>query len=145
MINMNDYLYIIYFEIGIAALILGLFFWLYYRGYASMSCAAALFMYMRRRKDGHSASFTACTGWIKYVARLKGGRRYEFSLDADIKKGDVRVILTDRTKEPLFELGSQSLSDTARVELEEGKRYYIIWKLKKASGDCRLTWRDLDI
>lgn len=142
---MNEYIYIIYFEIGIAALILGLFFWLYNRGYASMSCAAALFMYMRRRKNGHSASFTACTGWIKYVARLQGGGRYEFSFDADMKKGEVKVILTDRTKEPILEFGSHLADPVVKVELEEGKKYYIVWRFKKASGRCELRWRNLDI
>ena len=142
---MNDYIYIICFEIALFTFIFGLFFWLYYRGVASMSCAAALWMYMRRRKDGYSASFTACTGWIKYVARLQGGGRYEFSFDADIKKGDVRVILTDRTKEPILELDSHSDTSPVRVELEEGKRYYILLKFKWASGRCELRWRDLDI
>ena len=112
--------------------------WQYFRSIAiSKSIAAILFVFLPGR-DADKATLDSCTGWVKHMGRFRESRTYEFTLDTQLSKGDVGVILLDANKELLVRLNRQS--PTGTIDLDAKNRYYLRWKFEDATGKCVLHW-----
>ena len=112
--------------------------WQYFRGIAvSKSITAILFVFHPRR-DADSVTLGSCTGWVKHMGRFSESKTYEFTLDTQLSKGDVEVILLDAKKELLMKLNRQS--PTGKIDLDAKNRYYLRWEFEGATGKCELRW-----
>lgn len=72
------------------------------------------------------------------MGRFRESRTYEFTLEAQLSKGNVEVILLDKKKQQLLKLNRQSPS--GKLELDAKNRYYLRWDFKGATGKCELHW-----
>lgn len=114
---------------------------LYRRGLAVTKCIAAVLFVFRPGRDADRAELNSCSGWVRHMGRFHQGRAYEFSFEARLSKGEAEVSLLDRDKRPLLKLNRQS--PTGTVKLEE--RYYLRWEFQNATGQCELSWREIEL
>ena len=115
---------------------------LYRQGLAVTKSIAAILFVFRPRRDADRASLNSCTGWVRHVARLRGGQAYELTLDCQLSKGSGTVSLLDRDKQPLLRLDRQS--PNGKLELEGKGRYYLHWEFEHATGQCELRWKEIE-
>lgn len=114
---------------------------LYRRGLAVTKSIAAVLFVFRPGRDADRAKLNSCTGWVRHMGRFRRGRTYDFSFEARLSKGEAEVSLLDRDKRPLLKLNRQS--PTGTVKLEE--RYYLRWEFQNATGQCELSWREIEL
>lgn len=114
---------------------------LYRRGLAVTKSIAAVLFVFRPGRDTDQAKLNSCNGWVRHVGRFRQGRTYEFSFEARLSKGEAEVSLLDRDKRPLLKLNRQS--PTGTIKLEE--RYYLRWEFQNATGQCELSWREIEL
>lgn len=112
--------------------------WQYFRSIAVSKSIAAILFVFRPCRDADKVTLNSCTGWVKHMGRFSESRTYEFSLDTQLSKGDVEVILLDAKREPLMNLNQQS--PTGTIDLDAKSRYYLRWKFEDATGKCALYW-----
>lgn len=130
---MNIPLFIAFF-----AAIFAFIYILYCQGFAVLRRNSAIMIVFRRGKNADKATLDSCTGWVKHTGRFRESKTYEFFLDAQLSKGNVEVILSDRKKQPLMKLNPQS--PVGKIELDVRNRYYLRWEFKGATGKCELRW-----
>lgn len=111
---------------------------LYCQGIVISRSIAALLFVFRPGKSTDTATLDSCTGWVRHVGRFHESQTYEFTLDAQLSKGDVEVFLLDRKKHRLLTLNQKF--PNGRIELERKSRYYLCWKFRSATGKCQLRW-----
>lgn len=128
----------ILFFIVIAVLVCAVIYILYCQGFAVLRRTAAIIFVFRHGKNADTATLDSCTGWVKHVGRFHESKTYEFFFDAELSKGNVEVILSDRKKQQLMKLTPQS--PTCKIKLEEKNRYYLRWEFKGVTGKCELRW-----
>lgn len=127
----------------IIILVLGaVVYFLYSRGLAVTKSIAAILFVFRPGRDADRAKLDSCTGWVRHVGRFHRGEVYAFSFEAQLSKGEAEVSLLDRDKRPLLKLNRQSPSGT--VKLEESGRYYLRWEFQNGTGQCELSWREIE-
>lgn len=112
--------------------------WRYFRSIAVSKSIAAILFVFRPCRDADRVTLDACTGWVKHMGRFSTSRTYEFTLDVQLSKGDVEVILLDAKKELLMKLNRQS--PAGKIDLDAKNRYYLRWEFKGATGKCELRW-----
>lgn len=112
--------------------------WQYFCSIAVSKSIAAILFVFRPCRDADKVTLDSCTGWVKHMGRFSESRTYEFSLDTQLSKGDVEVILLDAKREPLMNLNQQS--PTGTINLDAKNRYYLRWKFEDATGKCALYW-----
>ena len=130
---MNIPLFIAFFVVVYAFIYI-----LYCQGFAVLRRTSAIMIIFRHGKNADKATLNSCTGWVKHAGRFRESKTYVFFLDAQLSKGNVEVILSDRKKQPLMKLNSQS--PTCKIELDVRNRYYLRWEFKGATGKCELRW-----
>ena len=119
------------------ALFIAIFF-LYRQGLmVSRSTRAILFAFWPGRYQD-KAELDSCTGWVRHVGRFRESRTYEFTLDCQLSKGNVKVTLLDRKKQVLLLLHQGS--PAGHIELDGKARYYLRWEFHSATGKCELRW-----
>ncbi len=107
---------------------------------ATRKCIRAVLFVFLPEKTRDKVLLGACTGWVRHMGPFEESRKYAFSLDAKLTKGEVEVLLLNRQKQPLFRLRKQSPSQT--IELDgQNCRYYLRWEFRHASGQCELRWQ----
>lgn len=107
---------------------------------ATRKCIRAVLFVFLPEKTRDKVLLGACTGWVRHMGPFEESRKYAFSLDAKLTKGEVEVLLLNRQKQPLFRLRKQSPSQT--IELDgQNCRYYLRWEIRHASGQCELRWQ----
>lgn len=116
---------------------------LYRRGLAVTKCIAAVLFVFRPGRDADRAKLDSCTGWVRHMGRFRQGRTYEFSFEARLSKGEAEVSLLDRDKRPLLKLNRQS--PNGGITLTENGRYYLHWDFQNATGQCELSWREIEL
>lgn len=124
--------------IAIAVLVCAIIYILYCQGFAVLRRTAAIIFVFRHGKNADTATLDSCTGWVKHVERFHESKTYEFFFDAQLSKGNVEVILSDRKRQQLMKLNPQS--PTCKIELDAGNRYCLRWEFKGATGNCELRW-----
>lgn len=112
--------------------------WQYFRSIAVSKCIAAILFVFLPCGDADKVTLDSCTGWVKHRGRFYESRTYEFTLNVQLSKGDVEVILLDSKKELLMKLNRQS--PTGTINLDAKSRYYLRWKFEGATGKCELCW-----
>ena len=115
---------------------------LYRRGLAVTKAIIAVLFVFRPGREEDRVSLNSCTGWVRHAGRFRGGRNYEFTLDCQISEGSVAVSLLDRSKQTILKLDQWSLVD--KVKLEERGRYYLHWGFDSATGQCKLSWKEIE-
>lgn len=116
---------------------------LYRRGLAVTKSIAAVLFVFRPGRDADRAKLNSCTGWVRHMGRFRQGRTYEFSFEARLSKGEAEVSLLDRDKRPLLKLNRQS--PNGGITLTEDGRYYLRWDFQNATGQCELSWREIEL
>ena len=111
---------------------------LYCQGFAVLRRTSAIMFVFRHGKNADKATLDSCTGWVKHAGKFRESKTYEFFLDAQLSKGNVKVILLDRKKQSLIKLSPQY--PTCKIELDVRNRYYLRWEFKGATGKCELRW-----
>ena len=128
------------FSIGWVLIIVGmvlLFYILYINGYMVMNSKRAL-MYVGAAW-GKRASFTSCSGYTKRVIKFEEARTYYFDLNLELNKGDVTVEILDRQKQCLLSLDQNTAQGC--INVEKGKRYYMVVRFRAASGNYAIDWK----
>ena len=109
---------------------------LYQHGFAVMSNKRAL-TYIGRDRC-RRADFTACSGTVKRMLRVKESRVYRFSADISLSKGELSIELLAPDKTALLVLNEKT--PQAQVELEAGKSYGLVFRYRSANGSYTLDW-----
>lgn len=112
--------------------------WQYFRSVAVTKHIVAILFVFRPGRGADRVTMSSCTGWVKHMGGFFESRIYKFTLDAQLSKGEVEVILLDAKKELLMKLDPQS--PTGNIELDAKNRYYLRWKFEGATGKCELRW-----
>ncbi len=120
------------------AVLCGLIYLLYRRGYAVSKRIRAIIFVFRPGRDADRAEVNACTGWVCHAGRFRESRVYQFTFDAQLSQGDAEVTLRDRDRQPLLRLNRQSPAGS--MELDGKSRYTLYWEFKSATGRCTLRW-----
>lgn len=123
------------------ALIFGLVYLLYENGFGTFtSKRAAMFWGKNNFKNKkHSATFSSCTGFLKRVIKLKEARKYTIILDANISKGDLKVIIQDSKKCDVLVLTPEN--PVGYIDAQANSKYYFAFHMHKATGNYELTWK----
>lgn len=111
---------------------------LYQRGYVVSKSIVAIVFIFHRGKDADMVTVDSCTGWVIHGGQFRESRIYEFTLDAQLTRGDVKVLLLNQKKMPLLRLNKWH--PTAQVTLDGSGRYFLRWEFSHASGKCGLRW-----
>lgn len=134
---MNNWILLVLFLIILYLVI----YLLYYFGIAVLKIVAAAGFAFYRSKDSDKMSLSSCSGTVRHMCRLHGGKAYEFILNDQLSDGSAELILTDKNKHQLMILDRKN--NFVKVNTEENNRYFLQWKFKKASGKCELHWQEL--
>lgn len=111
---------------------------MYQRGYAVSKSIAAIVFVFHPGKDADRVTVDSCTGWVSHGGLFRESRIYEFTLDAQLTRGDVEVLLLNQKKTPLLRLNKWH--PTGHAELDGSSRYFLRWEFRHASGKCELRW-----
>lgn len=126
--------YIILIAVFVAA-----YYLLYISGYLTLNMKSAIkFTGSIKGADRCSAKFTSCDGTMKRVIRFPSDKAYSFNLDSRLTKGALNVELLNADKETVMVLNENSHS--AVVNVQAGKRYYLVFKFDNTSGEYKLNW-----
>ena len=121
----------------IVLLIIGIVFYiLYINGLLSIQSKRAV-LYIGSLK-GNSARFSSCTGYSKRVIRFRDSRRYCVVFDCELSKGDVSVEILNSAKQTMVCLNSGIPNGI--INVEKGKRYYLLIRFQSATGRYTLRW-----
>lgn len=85
-----------------------------------------------------SATFKACTGFVKKVLPLKENREYTFNLECNVDNGEIKVIIKNSDKKTILSLTPENPTET--IYLNSGK-YYISIELYKAYGKYSFSYK----
>ena len=119
-----------------AVLVCAAAYLLYENGYAVTQMKRAV-MYVESAK-GRKASFSACSGYTRRIVKFAESRNYHFTFAPELNKGEMSAELLNSKKEKLLTLdGSKPSAD---IYLENGVRYYLVYRFKSASGKYELNW-----
>ena len=110
---------------------------LYINGYMVTKCTKAV-MYVGSKR-GKKARFNSCSGYIKRVIKFEESRIYRITLDAELTKGEITAEIADKSKNIVAVL--DSISNTAEIQAEKGKRYYLTMRFKSAAGQYEIDWK----
>lgn len=124
----------------IFAVVIAAVYFLYINGMATFSNKKALIFLGKNSfsKKSCSATFKACTGYIKRVMISKNLHSCTFDFDCKLDNGEVKAILKGPDKKEIFTLTPEHPQET--VELDSGK-YYLTFEFYKAYGSYTLTWK----
>ena len=121
----------------IPVLIIGIVFYLLYiNGFLAIQSKRAI-LYVGSLK-GNSARFSSCTGYSKRVIRFRDSRAYFVVFDSDLTKGDVLVEILNSAKQTVVCLNCNT--PNGRINVEKGKRYYLLIHFQSATGRYTLSW-----
>lgn len=112
------------------------FYLLYINGFlAAQSKMAVLYIGSLR---GNNAKFSSCTGYTKRVIRFKDSRTYHIVFDSELTRGSVSVEILNSVKQTIICLRSNTVS--GNIDVERGKRYYLVVRFQSATGSYTLSW-----
>lgn len=114
-----------------------IFYVLYMNGFVALNGKKAA-TYMAA-PGGKRVSFSACNGATKRVIKFKESRTYEFTFEPSLNTGAVTMTLLDYNKKKVLVLDGNTR--TGSVEAEAGKRYFMIFQFKTASGKYEIDWK----
>lgn len=113
-----------------------LFYRLYLNGYLIISAKRALTFIGSAR--GKKASFSSCSGKIKWYVRFKENQALRFSFACELTKGEVTAELYAPGKELVLSLSSSH--PTALLTVSKNTRYTLIIRFQHATGSYSLSW-----
>lgn len=121
----------------ILLLIIGVVFYLLYiNGFLTVQSRRAI-LYVGSLK-GNSARFSSCTGYSKRVIRFRDSRTYCVFFDSELTKGDISAEILNPAKQTVVCLNCNT--PTGRINVEKGKRYYLLIHFQSATGRYTLSW-----
>lgn len=97
--------------------------WQYFRSIAVSKSIAAIIFVFRPRRDADRVTLSSCTGWVQHMGRFSESRAYEFTLDTQLSKGNVEVVLLDAKKELLMRLIRWSPAGKIDLDAKTGTIY----------------------
>ena len=112
---------------------------LYSRGVVITKSICAVLFVLRSKREMDSVTLDACSGWVRHMIRFGQSGTYEFTLDAQLSRGDAEVFLLDKHKQQLLAL-NRSLP-VGRADLDQRSRYYLCWRFQCAAGKCQSRWQ----
>jgi len=118
----------------IAALMPGIFIFLYDQGYMVLKSISAV-TFLGSAK-GNGASFSSCSGSMKRVIKFREDGTYTFTLDAELSKGSISVELIDSAKQKIMQLNPVNRKGSAAVEKK--KKYFLVITFIAATGKYTL-------
>ena len=87
-----------------------------------------------------NAAFTQCSGYMRRVVRLQGGKTYRFTMQGSISRGNLTAILWDKKcKTRLLELMP---GESGTVELPATERCRLELRFTAATGKFTLFWEE---
>ena len=122
----------------VSGLCLG-FYLLYINGLLMLSAKIAVIFAGYIRKNGEAAlQFAGCNGQVKRVLRFHKAGNYEFVYRSEISEGAVTLQILDEKKREL--ISCMGMNYAAKLEAEEKKRYYMVFRFNNATGKCSVMW-----
>lgn len=122
----------------VSGLCLG-FYLLYINGLLMLSAKIAVIFVGYIRKNGEAAlQFAGCNGQVKRVLRFHKAGNYEFVYRSEISEGAVTLQILDEKKREL--ISCMGMNYAAKLEAEEKKRYYMVFRFNNATGKCSVMW-----
>lgn len=111
----------------------------YWGAIATTKCIKAILFMFLPAETGDKVKLEACTGWVRHMGRFYENRIYTFTLNSQLTKGEVEVLLLDQKKQTLLKLNRQNPTQSIHLD-GESSRYYLQWKFQSSSGKCELLW-----
>ena len=109
----------------VSGLCLG-FYLLYINGLFMLSAKIAVIFVGYIRKNGEAAlQFAGCNGQVKRVL-------------TEISEGAVTLQILDEKRREL--ISCMGMNYAAKLEVEEKKRYYMVFRFNNATGKCSVMW-----
>ena len=122
----------------VSGLCLG-FYLLYINGLLMLSAKIAVIFVGYIRKNGEAAlQFAGCNGQVKRVLRFHKAGNYEFVYRSEISEGAVTLQILDEKRREL--ISCMGMNYAAKLEAEEKKRYYMVFRFNNATGKCSVMW-----
>ena len=122
----------------VSGLCLG-FYLLYINGLLMLSTKIAVIFAGYIRKNGEAAlQFAGCNGQAKRVLRFHKAGNYEFVYRSEISEGAVTLQILDEKRREL--ISCMGMNYAAKLEVEEKKRYYMVFRFNNATGKCSVMW-----
>lgn len=122
----------------VSGLCLG-FYLLYINGLFMLSAKIAVIFVGYIRKNGEAAlQFAGCNGQVKRVLRFHKAGNYEFVYCSEISEGAVTLQILDEKRREL--ISCMGMNYAAKLEVEEKKRYYMVFRFNNATGKCSVMW-----
>ena len=125
----------------IPAVLVIVFYILYVNGLMVISVKKALFFRgdsLGVMKNSTRAEFSSCSGYLKRILKFKETGVYEFRSQMEIESGSAAIVIVDDKGIPVVTADSENTSQ--RAQIEKGRKYHIIVKLKKAKGRYAFSW-----
>ena len=124
-------------KVIILLIIIGIVFYLLYiNGFLSIQSKRAI-LYVGSLR-GNRAKFVSCTGYTKRIIRFEESKTYRIVLNAELSAGKLSVAILDSEKKKLFLLNRHIQNGV--IYAEKGKRYYLVFRFKSATGNYSLKW-----
>lgn len=115
------------------------FYLLYINGLLMLSAKIAVIFAGYIRKNGEAAlQFAGCNGQVERVLRFHKVGNYEFAYRSEISEGTVTLQILDEKRREL--ISCMGMNYAAKLEVEEKKRYYMVFRFKNATGKCSVMW-----
>lgn len=116
-----------------------IYYVLYVNGYMVVgSKAARIFVGKNRGTSAYWSQFVDCTGTLKRVARFRKSKEYKFSLDIGMANGTAEIEISDKNKEVLLRLDSETPQGS--IVVDRKLRYYMVYRFEHATGSYELKW-----
>lgn len=125
----------------IILVLVSMIMWLLYEyGYVGINTKRALvFIGSMPKKTSWKAKFSECSGHMRRVIRFDEYKKYEFTLNAEIEKGEFVIEIYDASKQLVLTLDGNHSTDY--VEVIDKKKYYMSVKMKSCTGNYEVSWR----
>ena len=116
---------------------LGIILYLQYRnGYFHIQSKTAV-KYIGSVGDRYAA-FTSCSGYTKRVVRFDESGTVRFTFRPELSTGSVTAELIDAKNQMILRLSSANQS--ADLQVEAKKTYYLVIRFRSATGSYQLDW-----
>lgn len=121
-------------SVCIIAVILVAFYGAYMGGLLTFTTHASV-LYVGNIKR---AKFSKCNGTFKRIIRFKESKSCRFELKQELTQGSLTVEILNQKKETLLTL--DNTVTFGEIFTQERSRYYLVVKVKHASGNYELVW-----
>ena len=122
----------------VLAIVFSVIYLLYINGLATFTSKKALIFlgkYNLNKKE-YSATFKACTGYVKRVLVFNKADNITFCFNSNLDNGEIKAVINNSKGETIAVLTSETPTLTLNITPE---KYFLTIEFYKAYGNCNFT------